>query len=165
MKKLGKGFWGVLFGLGFIFAPGLILILPEDKAEVSNLKDNSEEEKNKDKDKNKIIEANCDINPNKLNLKSKGRWITVYLELPENYDVHDIVLGEILLNNYLSPEVKPFNIGDNNNNGITDLMIKFDRSSVISNLNPSQCVEMTISGILLDGKKFKGVGTIDLIKF
>ena len=90
MKKLGKGFWAVFIGLGFIFTPGLILNSVEDKTDVSNLKENVEEEKKKDKDK-KSIEAICDINPNKLNLKSKGRWITVYLELPENYDVNDII--------------------------------------------------------------------------
>ncbi|MFX1345095.1 MAG: hypothetical protein ACFFBC_05670 [Promethearchaeota archaeon] len=165
MKKLGKGFWAVLFGLGFIFVPGLILNLVENKTDVSNLKDNNEEEKKKDKDKIQTIEAICDLNPNKLNLKSKGKWITVYIELPENYDVHDIILGEILLNDYFSPELKPFNIGDNNDNGIPDLMIKFDRSSVISNLESSQFGEMTISGRLQDGIKFKGVGIIELKNF
>jgi hypothetical protein len=164
MKKLGKGFWAVLIGLGFIFTPGLILNSVDDKTDVSNLKENGEEEKKKDKDK-KSIEAICDINPNKLNLKSKGKWITVYLELPENYDVFDIILGEILLNDYLSPEIKPFNIGDYNANGIPDLMIKFDRSSVISNLEPSEFGEMTIIGKLVDGTKFKGVGVIELINF
>jgi hypothetical protein len=166
MKRLGKGFWAVLLGLGVILTPGLILNLAGDTSEESYLKDNIEEEKkkDKDKDKDKNIEAICDINPKTLNLKSKGKWITVYIELAKNYDVNDIILGKISLYG-LSPEIKPFNIGDHNDNGIPDLMIKFDRSEVIfkiSELKLSQFAEITISGELLGGITFEGVGTIEL---
>lgn len=161
MKKIGKGLWAVLFGLGVIFTPGLTFILAK-----GSIPDASEEnEQKKDKDKNKNIVAVCDINPCKLNLKSKGNWITAYIELPKDYDPHDIILGEILLNDFLSPEIKPFTIGDRDNNGILDLMIKFDRSLVISNLEPSQFCEMTITGKLIDGIKFTATDIIELKNF
>jgi hypothetical protein len=161
VKRIGKGLWAVLFGLGVIFTPGLTLVLTEG----SSPKGSEEEEQKKDKDKQKNIIAICDINPNKLNLKSKGNWITVYIELPKDYDPHDIIFEEILLNDFLSPEIKPFNIGDRDNNGILDLMIKFDRSLVISNLEPSQFCEMTITGKLIDGIKFKATSIIELKNF
>jgi hypothetical protein len=165
MKRLGKGFWAVLLGLGVIFTPGLILNLAGDTSEESYLKDNIEEEKKKDKDKDKNIDAICDINPKTLNKMSNGKWITVYIELPKNYDVNNIILGKVFLNDNISPEIKPFNIGDNNDNGIPDLMIKFDRTSVIDIIEPSQFADLTITGELLDGITFKGVGSIELKNF
>ena len=36
------------------------------------------------------LEATTDIDPDTLNLKSKAKWVTVYMELPERYDVADI---------------------------------------------------------------------------
>jgi len=161
VKKIGKGLWAVFFGLGVIFTPGLTFILVE-----GSIPDASEEnEQKKDKDKNKNIVAVCVINPCKLNLKSKGKWITVYIELPKDYDPYDIIFEKILLNEFLSPEIKPFNIGDRDNNGILDLMIKFDRSLVIDNLEPSQFCEMTITGKLIDGIKFTATSIIELKTF
>ncbi|MFW9895023.1 MAG: hypothetical protein ACFFD7_04390 [Candidatus Thorarchaeota archaeon] len=164
MKKIGKGLWIVLLSLGVVFTPGLFFV----SADGAN--DNTGSvgyEQNKDKNKNKWITASCDINPHKLNLKSKGKWITAYIELPENYDVSDIILGEILLNNLLSPVVKPFAIGDRDNNGILDLMIKFDRSEIIDIilLEPSQSWEVEITGKLIDGLKFQAPCTIELLNF
>ena len=159
MKNIGKGFWVVLFGLGVIFTPGLTFILTEGS--ISNGFEDKEQKKDKDNDKN--IVAVCIINPCKLNLKSKGKWITAYIELSKGYDPYDIVLGAILLNGFLSPAIKPYNIEDSDNNGILELMIKFDRSQIISNLESSQFCEMTITGKLIDGIIFKATSTIELI--
>lgn len=164
MKNIHKGLWVFLLSLGVVFTPGLILV----SADGSDYNTGGvERDQNKDKNKNKWITASCDINPDKLNLKSKGKWITAYIELPEEYDVSDIILGEILLNNIMSPEAKPFNIGDRDYNGILDLMIKFDRSEIINLiiLEPSQSWEVEITGKLIDGLKFKAICTIDLIHF
>ena len=84
------------------------------------------------------IQATVDIDPDTLNLKwegkqtNVGRWITVYIELPEDYnvshiDISSIVLGSVLL---VDPTA-PTQIGDNDNDGVVDLMVKFDRSTVI----------------------------------
>lgn len=163
MRNFRKGLWAVVLGLGFVFTPGLILVLTNESITNDNT-DKVEVEQNKSKTK-KYISATCDIDPNNLNFKSKGKWITAYIELPEDYDVYDIVLGEILLNDFLSPEVWPFNIQDNNNNEIPDLMIKFNRSSVISNLEPSQFCEVKITGKLVDGLKFKATSMLELKNF
>jgi hypothetical protein len=158
VKRIRKGLWVVLFGLGVFFTPGLTFVL----AEGSIPNDLEEAEQKKDKKTKKNIIAIFDINPRKLNAKSKGKWITAYIELPKDYDPHDIIIGEIVLNGVLSPEVKPINIADRDNNGVLDLMIKFDRSSVIESLEASQFFEMTISGKLINGIKFKGNCILDL---
>jgi hypothetical protein len=164
MKNIHKGLWVFLLSLGVVFTPGLILA----SADGSDYNTGGvEREQNKDKNKHKWITASCDINPDKLNLKSKGKWITAYIELPENYDVADIILGEILLNDFLSPAAKPSNIGDRDDNGILDLMIKFDRSEIINTilLEPSPSWEVEITGKLIDGPKFRATCEIDLINF
>ncbi|MFX0002463.1 MAG: hypothetical protein ACFE9C_00970 [Candidatus Hodarchaeota archaeon] len=167
MKNSSKGLWAVFLSLGVLVIPGLTLNLagpinvkgseePDDKKEIPN------------KDKKITIDAICDINPIKLNMKSKGKFITVYLEIANDYDVYDIILEEILLNDFLNFEMKPFNIGDWDNDDIPDLMIKFDRSAVISfllTLEPLQFWEVTITGKLFDGVKFKATSVIELLNF
>jgi hypothetical protein len=73
------------------------------------------------------------IEPETLNLKSKGRFITCYIELPLNYDVTDIddsTIKLIVNDVEISAESAPIAIGDFNDNNILDLMVKFERQSV-----------------------------------
>ena len=71
-----------------------------------------------------------DIAPDTLNLKSKGKWITAYIELPEGYDVNDINVSSILLNDTIPAELEPIAIGDCDNDTVPDLMVKFNRTAV-----------------------------------
>ena len=50
------------------------------------------------------IEAAVDIHPNTLNLQSKGKWITCYIWLPEEYDVADIDSTSIVLEDEIEAE-------------------------------------------------------------
>lgn len=112
------------------------------------------------------IEATIDIDPDTLNLKSKGNWITAYIELPAGYNVADIdvsTLLPLLLNYSVQAETKPASIGDNDNDGILDLMVKFDRAAVEGLLEVSENVEITVSGSLTDGIQFVGIDTIRVI--
>ncbi|MHA1479014.1 MAG: hypothetical protein ACTSPU_12525, partial [Promethearchaeota archaeon] len=103
------------------------------------------------------INATIDIKPDVLNLNAEGKWITAYIELPENYDLNNISLESILLNNLIQAEVKEATISDFDRDGIPDLMVKFDRSSVINILETGERVEIIVSGILNDGRKFIGI--------
>jgi len=104
--------------------------------------------------------ATVDIAPDVLNLKSKGKWITVYIEFPQNYDLADINVSTIKLNDTVSAELKPASIGDYDDDGILDLMVKFDRGEVTSILEAGDYVEVKISGELNDGTKFNGTDYI-----
>lgn len=44
-----------------------------------------------------VVSSTLDIRPDTLNLDSKGRWITAYVELPEGYDVENIDCTSIKL--------------------------------------------------------------------
>jgi hypothetical protein len=115
------------------------------------------------------IETAVDFVPDTLNLKSKGKFITAYIELPEGYDVTQINVSSIMLNNLVSVLLEPTEIGDYDNDGIPDLMVKFDRSEVQAILTPEEEVTLTLVGKLAhdggDGGDigFKGFDTIRVV--
>lgn len=110
-----------------------------------------------------IIPAFIDFDPDVLNLKSKGQYVTTYIELSKGYDINRIDLQSIRLNNQIPIEPKPIEIGDYDKNGIPDLMVKFDRKSVQSILTSGTNIKIAISGKLNDGISFEGSDTIKVI--
>ena len=81
------------------------------------------------------ISATVDIDPDTLNLASNGKWITCYIELPEDYDINDISIETICFDNKVPVDLSaPSEIGDYDVDGIPDLMVKFDRSSVLAEM-------------------------------
>jgi len=109
-----------------------------------------------------ILEAAIDIDPDTLNLKSKGRWITCHIELPEGYDVAGIDLTTVVLGGGVYAELHPTNIADYDADGIYDLMVKFDRTLVADLLEPADEVTITIEGTV-EGMPFSGEDTIRVI--
>ena len=74
------------------------------------------------------MSATVEIYPETLSLHSLfGRWIKAYIELPEGYDVSDIEISTVTLNNDVPAELHPTKVGDYDNDGIPDLMVKFSR--------------------------------------
>lgn len=117
------------------------------------------------------LTGTLDIKPNSLNLRSRGKWATAYIELPEGYDVVDINVSSILLNGTISAEMHPIGIGDEDGDGIPDLMVKFDRSEVISYILVNVDIEdkfttitLTITGTLNDRTPFEGSDTIKILR-
>jgi predicted GH43/DUF377 family glycosyl hydrolase len=107
-----------------------------------------------------IVTATIDFDPNVLNLKSRGKWVTVYIELPEGYDVNDIDVNTILLEGVI--EVQNSDVQD----GV--LMVKFDRQDVIYYIEnilgiTSGDVTLTVTGELADETLFEGSDTITVI--
>jgi streptogramin lyase len=104
-----------------------------------------------------IIQAEVDFDPDTLNRKSKGKWVTVYIWFLEDYDVSDIDISTVLLNGVVPAEEHPTSTDE----GI--LMVKFNRSFVIDILAPGDSVEITITGVLPDGTLFEGTDYIRVI--
>lgn len=118
------------------------------------------------------IPATVDIDPDTLNLKSKGKWITAYIELPECYDASNIDCSTIRLEGTLPSAScdRPLEsvIGDYDDDGIPDLMVKFDRQSVIDYLEDisvedNDKVELIVTGYLMDSTPFEGRDIIRVI--
>jgi hypothetical protein len=106
------------------------------------------------------IDATVSIDPDTLNLNSKGKWVTCYVELPEGYEASDIDVDSVSLEGLL--EVQQSDIQD----GV--LMVKFDREDLAAYLEvlgvvPPVEVELVVMGKLTDGTPFEGRDTIGVI--
>lgn len=122
-----------------------------------------------------VIKADVDIDPDALSLKSNGKFITVYIELPEEYNVTDIVLETVHLEGVQAITdstygfVKDPDLMDHDGDGILERMVKFDRAGVISlliqHMSPlvKQEVTLEVTGNLDDGTTFEGSDTIKVL--
>ena len=102
------------------------------------------------------IPAEVDIEPDTLNLTSKGKWITAYTWLPEGYDVADIEPNSVFLEDVIEPE----RLWLTEDSQIA--IAKFSREQVQVILDVGD-IELTIIGRLTDGTAFEGTDIIKVI--
>jgi hypothetical protein len=121
-----------------------------------------------------VIKATIDIDPDKLNLKSNGKWVTGYIELPGDYLIDDIDIETVAIAKINENSIDllyregPADIGDYDWDDIQDLMVKFDRqelTTLLKNMNARDGDEiaLTVSGKLNGGESFEGSCTITVI--
>lgn len=107
-----------------------------------------------------------DFDPDTLKMGSERVYVTVYIELPDGFDVADIDVSTLTLNTLDATisEALPFptEIGDYDEDGVPDLMVKFDYKAVIEGLEPGDRV-MHLTGRLLDGTPLSGMDLIRVI--
>jgi len=103
----------------------------------------------------RVVPATVDLQPDTLKLSSRGRWVTCYLELPADCSVADVDVGSLLLNDAVPPAPEPVTIGDYDGDGVSDLMVKFDRAQLCAMLAPGQQV-VELTGELADGTLLVG---------
>jgi hypothetical protein len=102
------------------------------------------------------IEATVEIHPETLNLKSKGKWVSCIITLPEGYLTDDIITGTISLEGDIPAEHALLT-------GYS-LNLKFDRTELIGKLSPGSETVLTVTGQLADGTLFKGTDAIRVIE-
>lgn len=114
------------------------------------------------------------INPRVLNLWSRGKWTTAYIKLPKGFNVRDINVSSILLNDTIRANTKARGFRDYGCGCIPDLIVRFDRAKVteyiLDNVNMTKLYEnrfmtitLTVTGKLNDGTPFQGSDTIKII--
>ncbi|MBI5075871.1 MAG: hypothetical protein HZB62_11995 [Nitrospirae bacterium] len=108
------------------------------------------------------ITATIDFDPNTLNQKSQGNWVTVYIELPAGYNVDDIDMSSLRLGGSIPAVTWPYALGDYDHDGIPDLMVKFDRNAVITLLPNGTHVPVHVTG-RVGATTFEGVDYIRVI--
>jgi len=117
--------------------------------------------------------ALIDIDPDTLNKKSYGKWITVYITLPDGFDVGTIDTSSIAITSLIGETCDPEytqeadlsftpQVGDRDEDGILDLTVKFDRQVLLANLCLDD-VSITIEGELTTGELFSGSDSIRII--
>jgi len=100
--------------------------------------------------------AEIDIKPTILNLASKGKWITCYICLPEDYNVADIDPNSV----FLEYEIQAESIQVDEQEQVA--IVRFSRSEVQGILNVGEA-ELTITGQLTDRTIFEGPDVIRVI--
>lgn len=108
-----------------------------------------------------ILSLTLDVDPDSLNRRSRGRWITAYIELPDEYNASDIDLSSVLLNGSISAELKPAEGGDYDNDGTVDLMVKFIRAALIELMENATSDRIILNvGCQVSGTFFEGYDSI-----
>lgn len=115
--------------------------------------------------------AVVDIDPNTLNLKSKGNYITCYIELPASYSLDMINADTVVISREgywpLAAEPSPRSLGDYDGDGVADLMVKFSRPGVYALFSSTVlgCIELLVDGSLTSAGSpyFSGVATVNVI--
>jgi hypothetical protein len=128
------------------------------------------------------ITSTVDIDPDTLNLKSNGEFATGYIQLPEGYDVADIVLETVCVEAVPATTDPQYGfvtdpasyLLDLDGDGIAETrMAKFDRAMLRDALTDLTDYEagtkfydltLTVTGQLADGTQFKATDTIVVIK-
>jgi len=119
------------------------------------------------------MHTDVDIDPDTLNLRSNGEWITAYIELPAGYNLSNVDISTVQMNNTISVDSSaPTQIGDYDLDGVPDLMVKFDRASIIEWLGAIDYSEETgkscLTTITIKGKvsgtAFEGSDTIKTLR-
>jgi nitrous oxidase accessory protein NosD len=131
----------------------------------------------------RCVTATVYVDPSTLNLKSTGKWVTAYIELPTGYNVSNINVATIRLNGTIPVDEKaPTAIDDYNNGGIPHLMVEFNMTAVESyiysqailygDVDPAHTVfyvslpvSLTITGGLADGTVFTGTTVVSVNYF
>ncbi|MCJ7509277.1 MAG: LysM peptidoglycan-binding domain-containing protein [Dehalococcoidia bacterium] len=81
------------------------------------------------------IAASVDIAPDTLNPGRQGNFVTAYIELPKGWDVAEIDMDSVQLcldEDCTNAEEHPTAVGDEDQDGIPDRMVKFSRQAVIA---------------------------------
>ena len=88
-----------------------------------------------------------DLDPNTLNLLSRGRWVTATLEPEPPASPADIDIASILLNESVSVDPSaPTSIGDADADGRPDLEVKFDHQEVELTVEEGDAVTVAVTG-------------------
>lgn len=99
-----------------------------------------------------LVEGSFNFDPDVLNLKSGGKYVTGFLELPEGYSVREVFVPGVKLNGAVYAETCfGVQIFDTDRDGVEELMLKFAKADVKMTLSPGDEVIVRVTGTMNDG--------------
>jgi Tol biopolymer transport system component len=127
------------------------------------------------------ITVEIEVEPETLNRKSQGKWVSVEIELPKGYLAKDVKIESLRLEGVVAAEPWPYHLGcsherdrddhhhdygDHDRDGDHDkreIKVKFNRAEVLKVLPDGYKVKVHVTGIV-GTTSFEGVDTIRVIK-
>ena len=104
--------------------------------------------------------AEVEFAPSVLNCKGNGKYVGCHLEPPAGFDAADIDVSSVMLNGQVQAESHPTSMGDHDGDGIADMMVKFQRASVMALTSGAGEFEARVGFATLDGTSFEGADTL-----
>jgi hypothetical protein len=112
-----------------------------------------------------LLIANIDLDAATLNFRSRGSYITCYIELPPDFPVPEIDVSTVTLNGSIQAEPASSSMGDYDSDGILDLMVNFERWRAAKRLSrwkmPGGAIELVVTGEV-GGFPFEGRDTVSV---
>lgn len=114
------------------------------------------------------IVATIDIDPDTVNPDSQGKFVMAYIELPDAFDVGHIDVSTVTLEiegayGSVPAELSPTAVGDEDEDGVPDRMVKFSREAVVALLDGrTGDVTFKVRG-QVSGSAFEGTDTIRML--
>ncbi len=93
-------------------------------------------------------------NPETVNLGRNGQWITSYVEFPSGLDVANVIVSTVRFNRDAPADVQNYSIGDQDEDGVPDLTLKFGMQAVRQTLTEGDEVPVIVTGEMLGGMRF-----------
>jgi hypothetical protein len=109
------------------------------------------------------LTAEVIVAPRTLNLESRGRWVTGRIELPAAFLPEEIDIATVLLQDTIPAVPDKWVIEDCDQDGIRELVVKFDRAFFQEIMPQGEYVPVTIGGMVGD-REFIGEDTIRTIR-
>lgn len=118
-----------------------------------------------------FIAAELAVEPATLNLACTGRWVTCYIELPEDFDAAQIDGSTVTLNGipacvercgWAAARGNRCNLTDRDHDGILERMVRFDWKAIDDIVAPPEAT-LTVQGCLTDGTAFQGEAVVRVL--
>ncbi len=114
------------------------------------------------------VAAGVKVRPLTVNLKSRGRVMTAFIDLPSGYDVRDISQPTVYIQRDDGPKVYtlpwPYAYYDCDADGDKEMMVKFPRQEVHGILEVGDDVVVTVGGQFTNFTCFEGTDTLRVIR-
>ena len=112
-----------------------------------------------------VLNATLDLDPNPIASRTMGKYLTAYIELPQRFDVSNIDPSTIRLNSSI-PRASgtPVTIGDHDNDGQPELMVKFSLKDVKALLpGPGNYILKVTGETIVGGRPFIAFDSVRVV--
>jgi subtilisin family serine protease len=106
-----------------------------------------------------------EFDPDVLNLSSNGNTVKVLVELPSPYDIQDVAVGSMTLNDAVPANLSPVSYNsDLDRDRSPEIAVKFDRSAVEAILPEGPSVQVCVQFEITDVQWFRGCTDVRAIR-
>ncbi|HKY33809.1 MAG TPA: S8 family serine peptidase [Candidatus Polarisedimenticolia bacterium] len=104
------------------------------------------------------------FDPEVFNLSANGHSVKMVIELPPAFDPHAVGVDSVTLNDTVTALSLPVEFTDENENGVEEIVVRFDRAAVEALLPEGDSVPVTVQGEVTDVQWFRGTSSVRTLR-